>query len=221
MLKANMASVLEKIANSKKSQQLLLTRTEKKLALARQALLREFNESLITKEIEAGPISDNFSKTLPGLTHGGNLFSFIGFHAGDEPIAVLREILMSNRYYRLNKNPGKKIIKHNNSIQITYKITYPDIEQIIEEMGEDGEYPDQWRDGSWVTGISQGIFGLSYYLYDEEFDTYEQSRSGVALQAKRAGKLVVIRNNSQSKPTKYLQSFLRNFVINLKKKTTK
>ena len=79
------------------------------------------------------------------------------------------------------------------------------------------KYPDEWRDGSWLYGIEHGIFGLSYYIYDEEFEVYEQSRSTTALEAKKAGNLIVVRGNSQSKPAKYISALLRQFERDLKR----
>ena len=57
---------------------------------ALRAMLLEFNSHPVTKEIEAGPRAQNISGTLGGA---GNLFSFIGFDDGDNPIAPVRRIL--------------------------------------------------------------------------------------------------------------------------------
>jgi hypothetical protein len=54
-------------------------------------MINEFRDHPISREIQAGETSLNLSETLSGRQ--GNLFSFIGFEAGSEPLEPIYEIL--------------------------------------------------------------------------------------------------------------------------------
>lgn len=51
-------------------------------------MIKEFLNHPVTKEILAGPAAENISETLGG---NGNLFSYIGFEEGSEPIEKVLE----------------------------------------------------------------------------------------------------------------------------------
>ncbi len=215
-LQINYATVLEKLAKCPKTTDGTYKRTVAKVESAKEQLLEDFDESAITQEIEEGPTADNISGTLGGY---GNLFSYIGFHAGDNPIDILRRILKSKKNYSIEKPPDIKTFISTQRVEVRYKISYLSLEDIVAQMGKDGEYPEGWRTGNFLYGIEHGIFGLSYYLYDEKFNKYEQSRSTSGLEAKgKDGELIVIRGASQSKPSKWISEMIRNFVLNLKRK---
>jgi len=57
---------------------------------AQKKLLEEFERHPVTVEISGGTNATNISGTLSGH---GNLFSYIGFSAGDKPLSAIREIL--------------------------------------------------------------------------------------------------------------------------------
>jgi hypothetical protein len=61
-------------------------------ARAHSALMRDFFEHEITKELKSQGRTGNISNTLPG--HGGDLFAFLGFWAGQDPTFDLEELLM-------------------------------------------------------------------------------------------------------------------------------
>ena len=64
--------------------------------------LDSFDSHPVTQEIKGGSSSANISKTLGGV---GNLFTYIGFESGSDPIKKLRELL--NTYeiqYHSRKN---------------------------------------------------------------------------------------------------------------------
>lgn len=57
-------------------------------------MIREFLNHPVTKEIKGGPTADNISGTLGG---NGNLFSYIGFEEGSDPIdPILNEFQKIN-----------------------------------------------------------------------------------------------------------------------------
>lgn len=199
------ASITEKVARSEKVKTALYNYAVDQKNKAQEKLLEDFDNHEITQEIESGPAGDNISNTLPGLHKGGNLFSFIGFYSDDDPIAPIRDIL--NQQIKVVKTPETTIYKSSNTIKYKFIIQYPELSDFDDVAG----YPDGWRDGSWLYGIEHGIFGLSYYLYDEEFQTYAASRSTTGLEAKNKNGLITVRNNSQSRPHKYLSALLRQF----------
>ena len=67
---------------------------EKKVSTAfnkiKREMISEFLNHPITVEIKTGPYAENISGTLNGY---GNLFSFIGFSDGDDPINPIEGLL--------------------------------------------------------------------------------------------------------------------------------
>ena len=68
---------------------------EKKVEEMIDDMIREFISMPITKEILGGKNSSNISGTLGGY---GNLFSFIGFPEGSQPIDPIIELLQQTSY---------------------------------------------------------------------------------------------------------------------------
>ena len=154
----------------------------------------EFEEHPITQEIEAGPTATNLSGTLNGY---GNLFSFIGFNSGDNPVGQLRSILKS--MMRMSKVKVRKGAE----TKVFFEVSVPDIKVITAGT------PMPWESGrSWVRGVERGISGFGYYMSTQE---KRFSRSGAGIQADsrlRAGAYV---------PRKYMSQMLRNLNRNLRK----
>jgi hypothetical protein len=153
-------------------------------------MLREFNSHPVTLEIESGPLSSNKSGTLSGK---GNLFSFIGFSHGSDPIKPLRQLLSSTRVEFLNVSQGT----------IDFKIYFPEDEEIYALT------PMPWAKGrSWVRGIERGMSGLGQYLYTNK--NLEASRSSTAIQIEskiRGGRF---------KNVSYISEIRRNFYKKIK-----
>ena len=85
----------------KDSSEVVRRSVEKQIQMAfnkiKTAMIREFLNHPVTEEIKNGPDSPNLSGTLNGY---GNLFSYIGFYDGDDPIkAVLEEFEKSTIVY--------------------------------------------------------------------------------------------------------------------------
>lgn len=160
---------------------------------ANRELLRQFLEHEISKEIKAGNTALNTSGTLGGY---GNLFSFIGFTNGEDPIGELADFLSGSIDAKLTYL-GKKT-----GIRITIRL--PSKEDIAART----ELP--WSNKSWVFAIEKGLSGLGQYLYDEEdFQGEEYSESETAIQV--TGK---IRSN-KFKNTKYMSEILNNIAKQL------
>lgn len=153
-------------------------------------MIKEFDNHPITIEIESGPRSSNISGTLSG---GGNLFSFIGFDEGSDPIKGLRELLKTSRVEFLGVNIGT----------IDFKIYFPEDEEIYALT------PMPWAKGrSWVRGIERGMSGLGQYLYTNK--NLEASRSSTAIQVEskiRGGRF---------KNVSYISEIRRNFYQKIK-----
>jgi hypothetical protein len=184
MNKINFNSIRTKASKVKKIEIKADEIVRKKLIKNKEEFLTEFDNHLVTKEIEAGPGGNNISNTLNGK---GNLFSFIGFIKSENPIEELRSFLDQNFSFKKSKLNNK----------LNYIISYPNLEKIKQIT------PMPWEGGnSWAISIERGISGLSYYLANKFAD---KSRSGTGLQAKN--KI----NNLNYRPVGYLSEIIKNF----------
>lgn len=126
-------------------------------------MIKEFLNHPVTQEIKNGPAGENISGTLNGY---GNLFSYIGFYDGDDPIQpILEEFQKSTVVFSKLIDGGA-----------VWNIYIPDKEDIWSAS------PMPWAIGrSWAKGIETGISGVGYYLYTER-KKLENSRSGTGIQ---------------------------------------
>lgn len=146
-------------------------------------LIQEFLNHPITQEIQAGPNATNISGTLNGK---GNLFSFIGFYEGDNPIQDILNILESIEIKFVRD------IKSGNQ----FSINFPDAKDIFAVT------PMPWASGrSWAKGIESGISGLGFYMFKKS----SQSRSGEAIQTS------VSINSVRFKNTQYISALLAKY----------
>lgn len=163
---------------------------KKILEESKEELLAEFNDHVVTKEIEAGPNASNSSGTLGGK---GNLFSFIGFEDGSNPIQPVRQLL--NKIELSSSRP-----RTSGSV-IQFKVNMPD----RGEFESASKMP--WESGrSWLYDIERTISGLGRYLYGQ----FQRSRSGSGIQT---------RNSIESTtftPTRYFGTMLEKFIKKLK-----
>ena len=128
----------------------------------KKEMIKEFLSHPVTLEIIAGPNSTNISGTLNG---NSNLFAFIGFSAGEEPIKPILEMLEKISF----KDGGEANVGRNFSVDM------PKANDIFAIT------PMPWATGrSWAKGIETGISGLGYLLNKSG----RSSRSGVAIQVK-------------------------------------
>ena len=82
---------LDGISKNRKIKKEVEAVAQKKFDSSMEEMIREFNEHPITMELAAGPEAENISGTLSGY---GNLFSFIGFHEEEDPVELVRQLLM-------------------------------------------------------------------------------------------------------------------------------
>ena len=134
---------------------------QKEIESIHQQFLNNFDSHPVTLEIQGGPMATNISKTLGGI---GNLFTYIGFSAGSNPIAPLRKLL---EFYQINYHPRRDYM--------SVKIEVPTKEEVFATT------PMPWATGrSWARGIERGISGLGQYLVKSS--RIAKSKSGFAIQ---------------------------------------
>lgn len=124
-------------------------------------MIDEFMNHEITKEIMNGPDAENTSKTLSGRK--GNLFSFIGFDEGTDPISPIIDILDSTTMtFAMFSRKGARLT-----------IKMPLAETVFQAT------PMPWATGrSWTKGIESGISGLGYFI---QKDNKGRSSGGIQL----------------------------------------
>ena len=135
----------------------------KKFKEIKQEMVKDFLSHPITLEIMEGPSATNISGTLGGVS---NLFAFIGFDQGDQPILPILTLLegVDLTYHKEVKNKG---------IGVSFNVSLPDVETIFSIT------PLPWATGrSWAEGIERGLSGLGYLLIKNA------GRSGVAVQSR-------------------------------------
>lgn len=121
--------------------------------LAQIAAVRVFEDSPVTKEIEAGVYSSNISNTISYAGNGNaNLFTFIGFPEGSDPIEALRQVL---------NEPIEVQVGNRNGLSYSVRII-----GFNEDDIENATPMPEWNQGaSWALGIEEGnIPGIKQYL---------------------------------------------------------
>ena len=162
---------------------------EKEFNKIKNEIIFDFDTHPITQEIEMGINAPNISNTLNGIT---NLYSFIGFDEGTDPISPIRNLLQKSSVRIMDA--GLDL----NSVVIFDIPTAKNIFSIT---------PMPWAVGrSWAKGIETGISGLGYYLKIQR-----NSRSGLGIQSQRK-----IRTGASFKNTKYISNLINDFEKKLK-----
>lgn len=190
---ANVSSLQKNIKlgrNGKAASKLLKQRALEHAEEKQRKLIEEFESHPVTSEINGGPNASNSSQTLGGY---GNLFSFIGFDAGSDPIGPIVAALSKKINVQVKSTGGKFLIKYN-------VVSPEDIFNVT---------PMPWAEGrSWAQGIELGISGLGQYFRGN----FKSSRSGGGIQSsgKRLGGV-------RFKNLPYISRLLRDFQETLKK----
>jgi len=176
---------------NKESAILIKNNFEKKVFLAfeniKKDIINEFLQHPVTKEIQDGPSAQNTSGTLDGY---GNLFSYIGFYNGDDPIQPVLNVFQKStiRFSRLIDGG------------VVWSAFIPAKEDIWDVS------PMPWAPGrSWAKGIETGISGIGQYFYSLRAEL-PTSRSETAIQSKKnIGRKIRFKN------VKYISAILANF----------
>lgn len=136
----------------------------KKFEEEKKKMIKEFLSLPVTKELLAGPQARNISGTLGGY---GNLFTFIGFESGTDPISPIIQLLEKThiKFNNLTTRGTTKIRIEMPSARDIFSIT-----------------PLPWATGiSWARGIEVGMSGLGQYMNK----TSNFSRSGAGIQSSK------------------------------------
>jgi len=190
----NLNSIRNKIKDTQKLKETIDKSVKISFQKAKDEYIENFLNHPVTKEIASGPDGVNSSNTLSSK---GNLFSFIGFNNGSNPIGELESNIKGS--FSLER---QSIEINKNKIKTRYKISYPS--QI--DLEKNTSMP--WEGGnSWVTAIERGISGFSNYMYKK----FNSSRSGTGIQVKNK-----ISSNSY-KPTKYFSEIIDKFLNSVNK----
>jgi len=172
MGKYNITSIKRKVLRSRAFNTQASQRINQTLQRARKRMMEDFDQHPVNRELSQGPNGGNMTNTLGGY---GNLFSFIGFGEGSDPVGKVRNLLAQYPKISSRKTGRDKVI---------YMISIPD----IKDFGQVAKMP--WESGrSWVASVETGISGFSHYMANV-FGESSKSRSGKAIQAKsqiRAG----------------------------------
>ena len=162
---------------------------DKRFKKLKQQMISEFLDHPITKEILGGPEASNTSGTLNGIS---NLFAFIGFSKGDQPILPILDLLEKTQIVFKKDSKGRFIGSE-------FEITMPTKEQIFAVT------PLPYVSGrSWAEGIERGISGLGFLLRKNA------GRSGAAIQTR----VKVRKGRFQNVP--YISSFLGKYIKKFK-----
>lgn len=166
-------------------------------------LLDEFDSHPVTRELEAGPELESSA-----YVQNGNLFSLLGFNAGEEPAAELRDALDKS----VKLLPGMDVKVSGDKLVFSKKIEYPTIDEVSDLSAKVA--PLEWTTRGFVGLIERGITGLPWYFFStgvaftRRISRY--SRSGTAIQKddkQRTGTLG---------PIRYISDILAKFKNSLK-----
>lgn len=143
-----------------------------KFRTAKDELVKSFLDHDATKEILGGPTANNITNSING---GGNLFTYIGFNEGQDPITPVVNLLENS--INILENPS--VVQKTDSILYSYPIETPTIEQI------EATTPAPFVGArSWLIGIEEGsLGGIGQYIYRLFFPN-PPSRSTGGLQRK-------------------------------------
>jgi len=135
------------------------------LPIARKIVKDRFENSLnqLILEIESDPVSQEISAGVEisksqfiknGGKYGSNLFSFIGFPQGSDPIRELTDYIKKS--FKVNLFNVKK-----NNNQYNFQASLPSEADVKAAF----PFPDGWAGGrSWLTGIEKGISNAFNYI---------------------------------------------------------
>ena len=135
----------------------------KKFKDLKNEMIKEFLTDPVTIELLEGSGASNISGTLGGIS---NLFAFIGFNSGEQPISPILQLLEGTQIIY------KQEIRQR-GIGVEFEVSLPTAEDIFMVT------PLPWASGrSWAEGIERGLSGLGYLLRKSD------GRSGAAIQSR-------------------------------------
>jgi hypothetical protein len=186
--KINSRSIKDKTLNNKFVKRAVFSTVNKEVNKQKNIFSLEFLSHPVTKELDGGENAGNLSGTLGGY---GNLFSFLGFSRGSNPIVPVKLLIQS---ITLSSN----IQATKNGFKLKLNIPSKD------EFGSISILP--WENGrSWLFDIERGISGFGAYLYGR----FKSSRSGGGIQSNYNY------SNRIFRPVPYFNKMYNNFLKRL------
>lgn len=164
---------------------------------AKEILLKDFDSHVITREILGGSSDPINAKNISGTLGGySNLFAFIGFNKGEDPISDLRTLL---------ENISIESIEVKQTLKMSAKTAIPTEQEILESS----RMP--WENGrSWALSIETGISNFSNFMGQYR----PSSRSGGGIQVEAS-----YNKKYRYRPMGYLTPMFKMFLNNLSTKT--
>jgi len=196
--KAIRKKLQEQLANRADVQAKATSIVSNLFARAHGSLMREFFEHNITLELKAGPTASNISDTLNGE---GNLFAFLGFYAGQDPVWDLEELLANISFKKSSFRNGV----------INFQITNIPTKASIKDATK-----MNWGNGSWALGVEDGDFHGGADLAHFIFKSWSGSRSKEGFQVKGYEY-----SEEKFSPKPYISTMLANFRDRVNNSTSK
>ena len=189
--------IRKEILSNRKFQAEVKAQIREQFNIEKKKLMDNFSNHPVTREIQKAsenPNTPNISNTLGGY---GNLFGFLGFEEGSNPVASVEETLYDNvelNYIKVRSSEEKIYISIN-----------------VPELRDFDEVADlQWDSRNWVEGIEKGVSGF------QNFMAIQAGRSLQGIQIK--GKIKpFVGGVSAFKNVRYMSALIKEFVDNLKK----
>jgi hypothetical protein len=187
------ADVKAAISSNKQYQAELKKIIKEQFEERKDALVENFTNHPVTKEISAEE-SPNISNTLGGY---GNLFGFLGFDKGSDPIYPVQETLKEK-----TKLDHISIKTSTDSVLVRYSV--PD----LDDFNSSAQL--EWDATNWVKGIERGISGF------QNFMAKAAGKSGQGIQTKGSIKPFTGGAN-RFRNTKYMSDLINKFKLSINK----
>jgi len=187
------ADVKAAISSNKQYQAELKKIIKEQFEERKDALVENFTNHPVTKEISAEE-SPNISNTLGGY---GNLFGFLGFDKGSDPIYPVQETLKEK-----TKLDHVSIKTSTDSVLVRYSV--PD----LDDFNSSAQL--EWDATNWVKGIERGISGF------QNFMAKAAGKSGQGIQTKGSIKPFTGGAN-RFRNIKYMSDLINKFKLSINK----
>lgn len=188
----------KQVLNNKAFQQQARELVENEVEASKEKLINDFTSHPVSQEIAAGPAGSK-SKYLVGPSDG-NLFSFIGFDKGDNPIRKVVD------YLKTIITVQKKPIVDTINKRYRFIVNTPSIDD--PSLSNAAPMP-RGTSTNWLYAIEKGISGIHNFIY-RRGKNYPSSDSGPGVQVKN-----VVRRKGYHKTTKYLSGLIDDFIRRL------
>ena len=163
---------------------------EKQFKAIHTKFMADFESHPVTRELRGGSGASNHTGSLPE----GNLFGFIGFNVGTDPISDIENMLRRTDIMIKNRKMGSF------GFVWTYIVTSPSLQDLYSAT------PMPWASGSsWLRELEgRGIPNLGQYMYKRS----SSSRSGAGVQNQN-------RSGGGRVRVSYVKQLLKEFEQNL------